>query len=199
MKIGQARQVYSAKLQEYWDQKIALAKKKKELEEKSNTASNGNKQLSHQAVTLELSYNAVSDKYEQYHKFMGQIMDIQTGIYNAEVAKQQGDTMSESAQDVAKIIEVARRISKGDKVPAADEKKLIEYSMVMYMSAKDVARMNEQKEKKQHESLWKDEKSVSENPDPSEVADNQELNLDAPELVDVADVMASAVGEDTSE
>jgi hypothetical protein len=34
MKIGEATQIYSAKLHEYWDQKLSLEKQKKDLEEK---------------------------------------------------------------------------------------------------------------------------------------------------------------------
>jgi hypothetical protein len=180
-------------LEEYWDQKMSLAKKKKELEEKCKALPNGKEQFSQEVVTLQLSYNAVSEKCEEYHNFMGQVMEIRSGLYNAEIAKQQGDIMSEHAKDMAKIMEVARRISKGGKVPPEDEKKLMEYSMVMYMSAKNVAMMNERKEKKQYDSLW-DEKPTAQNPDPGKVADNAELTIDAPEVVEVADVMASASG-----
>lgn len=196
MKIGEARQIYSVQLNKYWDQKQSLAKQKKELEEKNSSTPNGKELFSHEMVTMELSYDAVSEKYEEYHKFMEQVMDIHNGLYNAEVSNQQSKTMSEYTQDVAKIMEVARRIAKGGKVPAADEKKLMEYSMAMYMSAKNMAMMNKMKDKEQYASLWDDEKDTGKNPDPNEVADNEELNIDAPEIVDVADVMASAVSDD---
>lgn len=200
MKIGDARKIYSARFEEFWDQKMSLAKKKKELEEKSKNDPNGKEKFSEEAVTLELSYNAVSEKCEEYHNFMGRVMEIRSGLYNAEVAKQQGDIMADHAKDMAKITEVARRISKGGKVPAADEKKLMEYSMVMYMSAKNVAMMNERKERKQYDSLWEDEKPADQNPDPNEVADSAELTMDAPKVVEVAEVLASAGGgNDVSE
>ncbi|MFA9465133.1 MAG: hypothetical protein ACERKN_12690 [Velocimicrobium sp.] len=196
MKIGEARQIYSAQLHEYWDQKLSLAKKKKELEEKSNAISNEKELFSNEAATLELSYNAVSEKYEEYNKFMEKIMDIHTGLFNAEVSKQQSDVMSEYSQDMGKIMEVARRISKGGKVPATDEQKLMEYSMQMYMSAKNMAMMNELKKKEEYDSLWDDEKDTRENLDSNEVADNAEVGLDAPDVVDVEDVMESAVNGD---
>lgn len=185
MTVNKARQIYSAQLQKYWDQKLSLAKQKKELEEKSNAISNGKELFSQEAVTLELSYNAVSEKYEEYNNFMEQVMDIHNGIFNAEVSKQQGEAMSEYDQDLGKILEVARRISKGGKVPATDEQKLMEYSMVMYMSAKNIAMMNEQKKEEKYDSLWDDKKDTGENSDPNEVANNAELSIDAPEEVDV--------------
>jgi hypothetical protein len=194
MKIVEARKIYSVQMEKYWDQKMSLAKKKKELEEKGKIDPNSKEQFLKEAVTLELSYNVVSEKCEEYHNFMEQVMEIRSGLYNAEIGRQQGDVMSEQARDIAKIMEVARRISKGGKVPPADEKKLMEYSMVMYMSAKNAAMMNEMKEKKQYDSLWEEEKSSGMNPDPNEIADNAELAIDAPEVVEVADVMASAGG-----
>ena len=44
-----------------------------------------------------------------------------------EVAKQQGEAMEESVEDLGKIMEVARRLMDGDIVPPTDEKKLMEY------------------------------------------------------------------------
>ncbi len=55
-------------------------------------------------------------------------------------------------------MEVARRIMKGAKVPASDEKKLMEYSMELYMAAKNMAVLNENKKKEEYDSLWDDEK-----------------------------------------
>lgn len=43
-------------------------------------------------------------------------------VWNAEVARQQSDVMEDAAVDVAKVMEVARRIARGAKVPAKDEK-----------------------------------------------------------------------------
>lgn len=194
MKIVEARKIYSAHMEKYWDQKMSLAKKKKALEEKSKNDPNSKDQFLKEAATLELSYNTVSEKCEEYHNFLEQVMEIRSGLYNAEIGRQQGDVMAEQAKDKAKIVEVARRIAKGGKVPPADEKKLMEYSMVMYMSAKNAAMMNEMKEKKQYDSLWEEEKSSGMNPDPNEIADNAEITIDAPEVVEVADVMASATG-----
>ena len=89
-------------------------------------------------------------------------------------------------------MEVARRIMKGDIVPASDEKKLMEHSMEMYQAAKNIGAMVKQKEREEHDSLWKDEEK-KEYEDPMEVANNTEAFAEGPEVVEVADTMASAV------
>ena len=66
--------------------------------------------------------------------------------------------MEEYSEDMIKIMEVARRIMKGAKVPASDGEKLMEYSMELYMAAKNMAVLNENKKKEEYDSLWDDEK-----------------------------------------
>ncbi len=63
--------------------------------------------------------------------FMQQIMQ-----HNMEVAQQQSDTMSKAFEEEAKAYETAMRIAKGGKVPAKDERKLMEFNPKLYMMAK---------------------------------------------------------------
>ena len=239
MKIGEARKTYSAPLREFWEEKKSLAKQKKALDEKIKATPSGKEAFAKEAVTLDLSYRAVSEKYEEYSKTMEQIMAQHTALFNAEVSKQQGEAMEEYSEDMileimnqnhpnssipgvergigdiwnaltesekrlcirypfdalrvneAKNIEVARRIMKGAKVPASDEKKLMEYSMELYMAAKNMAVLNENKKKEEYDSLWDDEKK-EENPDPDEVANDAEYGGGTPEIMEVSDVVASA-------
>lgn len=189
MKIGEARETYSGKIHEYQDQKRSLAKQKKELEEKIKRTENGKEVYANEAATLELSYEAVSQKYDEYRNYMERLMEMHSAYADLESTKQQTEAMQEEAQDLAKVIEVARRIAKGAKVPSTDEQKLMEYSMEMYMSAKSMAMMNE--ENKKYKSLWEEEEP-EENPDPMEVADSMEAPSGEPEIVSAADTMASA-------
>lgn len=122
MKIGEARKIYSAQLREFQQQKLSLSKQKKELERKMNIFPDRKEEYSNEAATLELSYNAVSEKYEEYRNFMEQLMEQHMLLFNTEATKQQNDAMKERTEDLAKIMEVARRIGKGDHVPAYDEK-----------------------------------------------------------------------------
>ena len=190
MKIGEAREIYAAKLNEFWEQKLALSKQKKALEEKSNAVVNGKEIYANEAANLELSYNAFSEKYDEYKNFMEKVSSIHTGIFNAEVSRQQGEAMADYVDDLGKIMEVARRIAKGAKVPSTDEQKLMEYSMEMYMTAKNMAMLNELKEKEEYDSLWDEEDDNGQQTDPQEVADNTELSIAAPKLEEVSDVMA---------
>lgn len=192
MKIGEARQIYSAQLHEYQKQKLSLAAQKKDMEKKMNRVPNGQELYADEAATLELSYQAVSEKYDEYHNFMEKLMEAHTALFNAEASKQQGEAMAEYAEDVVKLMEIARRIGDGAKVPASDEKKLMEYDMELYMAAKNMAIINEQKEKKEYDSLWKDEDEDEVNPDPDEVANNGEVPFDAPEVAAPQDVIAAA-------
>lgn len=72
-----------------------------------------------------------------------------------ESTKEQED----SDDDMAKMMEIARRIAQGGKVPPLDEKKLMEYSSEMYQMAKQAAMMSQNKEHKQYESLFEDEEN----------------------------------------
>lgn len=192
MKIGEARQLYSAQLHEYQKQKLALSAQKKEVEKKMNRVPDGQTLYAEEAATLELSYQAVSEKYDEYHSFMEKLMEAHTALFNAEASKQQGEAMAEYAEDLVKLMEVARRISNGDIVPASDEKKLMEYDMELYMAAKNMAVLSE-REKEEHDSLWKDEEEKEPNPDPDDVANNGEVNFDAPTIEAPQEVIAAAV------
>lgn len=64
----------------------------------------------------------------------------------------------DSFVNFAKMMEIARRLSRGDKVPATDEKKLMEFDAEMYHSAKLQGMMAKNKDRKKHDSLFEDEK-----------------------------------------
>lgn len=72
-----------------------------------------------------------SAEKNRVNAFMQQIMQ-----HNMEVAQQQSDTMSKAFEEEAKAYETAMRIAKGGKVPAKDERKLMEFNPKLYMMAK---------------------------------------------------------------
>lgn len=74
-----------------------------------------------------------------------------------ESSKEAADAAGKAAAEQGKILEIARRISRGDKVPPKDEKKLMEYDFKLYQMAKMSAMMNEAKKHKTHKSLFEDE------------------------------------------
>lgn len=192
MKIGEARQVYSAQIKAYQEQKVILSKQKQELEKKINATPNGQEIYANEAAVLELTYNAVNEKQTQYQDYMSKLMGQWNAQANLVSAKQQGDAMEEYVEDIGKIMQVARRIMDGDIVPPSDEKKLLEYSSELYQAAKNIGAMTKKEEREKYDSLWGDEEEkVYE--DPMEVADNTEAFSSGPEIVDVADTIAAAV------
>ncbi len=81
-------------------------------------------------------------------------------------------------------METARRIAAGDKVPAQDEKKLMDYNYKLYLSAKNAAILNEMKEHKEYDSLWEDDekREPTDMEALEEAIDDSELTIAAPEM-----------------
>ena len=188
MKIGEAKQIYGGQIREYQEQKLLLSKQKRELEKKIEATENGRNRFADEAATLELTIDAVNKKQTEYQDYMSALTEQWAAKANMVSAEQQGEAMEEYVEDLGKIMEVARRIMKGGIVPASDEKKLMEYRMELYQSAKSIGAMVRNKDKEEYDSLWKDEEEKSYE-DPMEVADNTEAFSDGPEIVDVADIM----------
>lgn len=135
---------------------------------------------------LQKQIDTLTAQIEKNEKGLDDVINMEVGIANSIVAKQQGDAMQEEAEDMAKCLEIARRISRGDKVPAQDEKKLMEFNMEIYQIAKNMAVMNMNKEHKEWKSLWEDEEEKQDYPDPMETADNTEMNIAMPEGAEVS-------------
>lgn len=89
---------------------------------------------------------------------------------------------AKSAKETAKILEIARRIASGAKVPKTDEQKLMEYNFQLYLSAKETAMLNQEKEKKEYDKLFEDEDKK--NGVVQVVTENGELKIDASGLSD---------------
>ena len=195
MKIAEAKQLYNAQIKAYREQQSVLYKQKKELENKMNTEKDGKVICADEAVTLELTIKAVEEQKNEYQKYMDKLMQQWSATANMESAKQQGEAMEEYVEDLGKIMEVARRLMDGDIVPPTDEKKLMEYSMELYQSAKNIGAMVQRKEKKEYDSLWEDEEDKTAQEDPMEIADNAEVFADGPAIVEVADTMENTVTE----
>lgn len=188
MKIEEARQLYNMQIKSYREQQTLLYQQKKELEQKIATTPDGKTIYANEAATLELTIEAVDEKRDEYQDYMNKLLEQWSATANMISSEQQGDAMKEYTEDMAKIMEVARRIMKGGIVPASDEKKLMEFSMEMYQAAKNIGAMA--KEREEYDSLWEEEEE-KEYEDPIETADNTEAFAQGPEIVDVADTMAA--------
>lgn len=185
MNILEAKQSYGAQIKSYYAKQTELSAKKKELDQKIRTTENGATVFQNEAAVLELQMGAVDAKRQEYQDYMDKLSEQWAGVANMVSSEQQGDAMADAAKEEAKVMEVARRIMKGDKVPAYDEQKLMEYDWKLYSAAKNIASMLEiQKKRKEHKSLWEDEEE-KEYADPVEEANNAEAFAEGPEIVDV--------------
>lgn len=198
MKIKEARAAYTQQLDLLRKRQRELLKEKKAHEEQAFGAA-GNVSLggdgSGGGVVLELSeeyrrraqelqkkIDKVKDQIDEHIKLRDEVIEMEVGIANAEVAKQQGEAMQDYGEEMAKCLEIARRIANGDRVPAQDEKKLMDFNMEVYMAAKNMAAMNQDKEHKEYDTMWGEEKEKGENPDPMETAAETEISVEIPEI-----------------
>lgn len=136
MKVGEARGIYSSVLKSYNQQKFKLSKQRNELKERMESTPDGKTLYADEAATLDLQYNAVAEKQDEYQDYVDQLMEQWESKFNSVAAKQQDEAAKDYSEEMGKIMTVARRIMHGDIVPAQDEKKLMEFDKDLYMMAK---------------------------------------------------------------
>lgn len=197
MKIKDAEQTYRTQVQSYQTQKTTIAKKQNELKKKEETSADGSTLFGNEAAVLQLTYDALDKKQNEYANYLDQLSEQRFAIEELENTKQQGKAAEKAGKDLAKIMEVARRIMKGAKVPGSDERKLMEFDSKLYQMAKSIGAMAKQRKRKEYKSLWEDEEK-QETQDPSEVADEAEAAGAGPELVTAEATMASVGGMEES-
>lgn len=194
MKIGEAQDIYREQVRVYQKEKSNISKQLKSLRKRMEIRPEEKEQCASEAATLELTLEALDEKQEEYQDYLSRLSETYCAYWNAAVAEQQADASAEYAADMAKIMEVARRIMNGAIVPASDEKKLMEYSEEMYQTAKSVGAMVRRQKREKYDSLWKDEEE-KEYADPREAAENAEAPSDGPAVVDTGSVVASVSTE----
>lgn len=190
MKIGEAQKAYRQQLSLLRGQKRDYVNQQKEHREKMEQA---RKKSEEQGVSFELSeaylerekelqekIDELSGQIKNNEKTLDDLIEQEVGIFNSIAAKQQGEAMEEYGEEMAKCLEIARRISRGDHVPAQDEKKLMEFNMEIYQMAKEMAAMNMEGKHKEWESLWGEEEE-KEYEDPFEASQNAETDVGMPE------------------
>lgn len=195
MKIGEAQKAYRQQLSLLRGQRSDYVKQREENRKRMEKAQEKSEQL---GVTFELSeeylarekelqgqIDALSGQIKKNEKVLEDLANQEMGIFNSVAAKQQGDAMKEYGEEMAKCLEIARRISRGDRVPAQDEKKLMDFNMEIYQMAKEMAAMNMDKKHKEWESLWGEEEE-KEYDDPREAAENAETSVGMPEGMEAA-------------
>lgn len=205
MKIGEAQKAYREQLSLLRGQRSDYVKQREENRKKMEAAE---KNSASAGVTLELStqylerekelqekIEELSKQIKKDEKGLDALIEQEVGIINGEVSKQQADAWKKYAEDMAKCLEIARRLSRGDKVPLQDEKKLMDFDMEIYQMAKNMATLNMDKKHKEWDSLWAEDEEEKEYADPMETAANAEAAVGAPDGV----VVEGSSGESGSE
>lgn len=189
MKIGEAQQIYREQVMAYQTQKAALSKRLQEVRSRMESSPNAQEQYGSEAAVLELTLDALTDKQTEYQDYLSKLSVQYCARWNAAASEQQADAAEEYTAEMGKIMEVARRIMKGGIVPAADEKKLMEFSNELYQAAKAVGAMVQRRKKEKYDSLWENEEK-KEYDDPQEAAENAEAASLEPEIVNVEDIVS---------
>lgn len=198
MKIVEAQKLYRAQRSALLKQRKELVKRRDETASRASVTVDAEQRAvyANEAATLELSIGALNEKFDENQKVLDRLADQYAAVFNAEASRQQKDAMEDAALEMSKIMETARRIGKGARVPATDEKKVMDYSMELYMAAKNLAMLNKLKEKKKEEydSLWGDEEEKKEY-DPEGKAQNAETTIAAPVNIDSGEPAAEGALE----
>ena len=95
--------------------------------------------------------------------------------YNMKQELENSKKASKAAADDAsyklKMLEIARRLQNGDRVPGKDEKALMEYDDKLYQVSKQIGMMKQNEKRKEYDSLLEDKEAdteVSAEPPPPE-------------------------------
>ncbi len=176
MKIGDAIPIYREQRKYFNEQVKNLAQQRDKAQQRYRIT--GDKAYAEEAATLELSLNEVREKQEENQKVLDDLAEQRATAFNAEVSKQQADAVKEWGENMGKIMTTVARMCAGDKVPASDEKKVMDYDSDLYMKAKSAqtAMMAMKKRIKEYDSLWEEEEERTEY-DPDAAADNAEAAL----------------------
>jgi transcriptional regulator of heat shock response len=152
-------------------------------------------------IRLELSDEA-KKQLEESRKKVQEENDNRTLIeieqQNAESAKKQGEAMEKEMENMAKAIEIFRRMSKGGMVPGKDEKLLMEFDDKMYQTAKSMQLMAERHKK--HKRLSEDpeeeeDESLERKTGPRQATEmDVEIEGDSAEVTGVSEVEVDPEG-----
>ena len=134
MKIIEAQKIYLANRSVLVEQKKTLTSQRDKAKKMAELT--GDSAYSDEAASLELTLKETEDKFLKNQDILDNLAEQHCNVANAEVNRQISDPETGLAAEYGKILEVARRIATGGKVPYKDEKKLMEYSDKLYQAAK---------------------------------------------------------------
>lgn len=185
MKLKDAMPIYQRYRQQLVDQTRSLVKQRDAA--KAKFEATNDQTWSDEAATLQLSIEKTQEEFNKNQEVLDGLTEQWCLAANAENAKALADPETGMAATMAKIMTTVARMCAGDKVPYADEKKLMEYDSDLYGKAKQAQMMMAaMKEKqKEYDSLWDDEEGGEY--DSEGVADNTEAQGELPEVPELSE------------
>lgn len=180
MKLSDALTQYRTYGTELFNQRQALSKQLNEAKTRASITNNSDHRK--KVDSLQLSLDKIDKEYADNKSVIEDLSLQYSAAWNLEVARQQADPESGMAATLGKIMATVVRMSSGDKVPASDEKKLMEYNSEMYARVKQTqATMAAMKERqREYDSVWEDEERKQ--PNPMDVADNTKASGVLPDI-----------------
>lgn len=145
-------------------------------------------------LTLSADAKAALDKLgkqvEKQNDLAGSIYQMKIELENS---KKAAEAQADEAENKLKMLEIARRLQHGDKVPSEDERALMEYDDKLYQVSKQIGLMKELEKQKEYDSLLDDER---------ETEDDTSANTERPATLGIeidGTVGEEVVNEDISE
>ena len=109
-------------------------------------------------LTLSDEAKAVLDKLgreaDRQNELSASIYQMKTELENSQKA---GKAQAEEAENKLKMLEIARRLQHGDKVPSQDERALMEYDDKLYQISKQIGLMKHLEKRKEYDTLLDEE------------------------------------------
>ena len=111
MKLLEVRQIASERLNVLRQQREKLINMTKE------NVSVPQNNINFDRIEISKAISDIDKEYEQISDIADKLSIMDANIQNAEISRQQSEAAAEAAEEIMKILEIFRRISKGDKVP----------------------------------------------------------------------------------
>ena len=172
--------------------KVGLGKAmhyKMQLEVKTENKVNDKDKLNMKVRSVNQNLEAIipqgqEDKKQDNYSMSEDIKELKKML---EQQLESSENMKDGFMEFAKIMEIARRIANGDKVPGKDEKKLLEHNPKLYMAAKAAASLHHNKKPKKYKSLYEDEEKSQEQISEKNEEETLEIEQEVNEEIEQSD------------
>ena len=151
MKISEAKVYYKSYLEQLTVKRDELVKEQQKTVEKPNKRELYDR--------LELEIKELDEDKNSINDYLDKIAETTRMLEDMKRSEEEIEAEKEKWEEYLKILEIFSRLANGDKVPPADEQKLMEADKNMYMAAKNLASLRHNDKPREYKSLWEDEKT----------------------------------------